>query len=263
MSDSHDEPSMPQSSPRQLIVEDRDSYTLAVADHGVDPAPLPTSAAKGNQVPRHAKPVDPGTFTWRDFVLWCGVPVVVMLLVRILLIGCYTIPSGSMLDTIQIGDRVAASKLTPRFFSLKRGDVVVFHDPANWLGGESSSSSKGDYLIKRLIGLPGDVVECAGAGQPITINGVAVDESAYLKSDVQPSSFAFKVTVTAGHVFVMGDNRSNSADSRYHQDDGQHGLVPVSDIVGVAIFRYWPLNRIGLLDSHHEVFDNVPDGNAS
>ena len=260
MSDSHDDPSMPQSSPRRLIVEDRDRHTLAVADHGVDPTPLPN----GNQTPRHSsESADPDSFTWRDFILWCGVPVVVMLLVRILLIGCYTIPSGSMMDTIQINDRVAASKLTPRFFSLKRGDVVVFHDPANWLGGESSSSGKGDYLIKRLIGLPGDVVECKGAGQPVTINGVAIDESAYLKSGVQPSSFAFKVTVTADHVFVMGDNRSNSADSRYHQDDGQHGLVPVSDIAGVAFFRYWPLGRIGLLDSHHEVFDNVPDGNAS
>lgn len=256
---------MPQSSPNAVNNEVRDRHTVAVADHGVDPAPLlDSAAADGKQSPKHGrKPADSDSFTRRDFLLWCGVPIVLMLLVRLLIIGCYTIPSGSMMDTIQIGDRVASSKLIPRFSSLKRGDVVVFHDPANWLGGESSSSGKGDYLIKRLIGLPGDVVECKGSGQPITINGVAIDESAYLKSGVQPSSFSFKVTVTADHVFVMGDNRANSADSRYHQDDGDHGLVPISDIAGVAIFRYWPLNRIGLIEAHHEVFENVPDGDAS
>lgn len=294
MSDSHDELSMPQSSPQlssqpsqpsqplpqplsqpsqplsqssphAVNSEARDRHTVAVADHGVDPAPLLNSVAvNSKQSPKHGStPADSNSFTRRDFLLWCGVPIVLMLLVRLLIIGCYTIPSGSMMDTIQIGDRVASSKLIPRFSSLKRGDVVVFHDPANWLGGESSSSGKGDYLIKRLIGLPGDVVECKGDGQPITINGVAIDESAYLKSGVQPSSFSFKVTVSADHVFVMGDNRANSADSRYHQDDGDHGLVPISDIAGVAIFRYWPLNRIGLIEAHHEVFENVPDGDAS
>lgn len=288
MSDSHDELSMPQPSPQSLsnVVngEARDRHTFAVADHGVDPAPIPSGTAgntansafasaintatsndaDGKQSPKHGKkPANSNSFTFRDFLLWCGVPIVLMLLVRLLIIGCYTIPSGSMMDTIQIGDRVASSKLIPKFSSLKRGDVVVFHDPANWLGGESSSSGKGDYLIKRLIGLPGDVVECKGAGKPITINGVAIDESVYLKSGVQPSSFAFKVTVTADHVFVMGDNRANSSDSRYHQDDGDHGLVPMSNIVGVALYRYWPLNRIGLIEAHHEVFENVPDRNAS
>ena len=93
----------------------------------------------------------------------------------------------------------------------------------------------------------------------MTINGVAIDESSYLKPGVQPSDFAFNVTVTEGHIFVLGDNRANSADSRYHQDDGSNGLVPISDVLGVAIVRNWPLNRIGRLDSHHEVFANVPN----
>ena len=140
---------------------------------------------------------------------------------------------------------------------------MVFKDPDHWLRQEDSSKLGGDYLIKRLIGLPGDTVACEGPGKPITINGVAIDESAYIRPDVDPSSFAFNVTVTEGHVFVMGDNRANSADSRYHQGDSSHGLVPISDVVGVGLAKYWPLNRIGGLDAHHEVFADVPEGGSA
>ena len=137
----------------------------------------------------------------------------------------------------------------------------MFHDPANWLNQETTRG-KGDYLIKRLIGLPGDVVECGGAGQPVKINGVAIDETSCIKSGVDPSSFSFRVEVTAGHIFVMGDNRASSADSRYHQDDGDHGLVPIDNVVGVGLMRYWPLNRMSFLSSHHDVFKDVPAGKA-
>ncbi len=236
----------------------QDSHILEVADHGVDPVP-----AAHRREPAHATPADAddGRMGWRDTLIWCGIPVLIVLLIRIFLIGAYTIPSGSMLDTIQLGDRVFTSKLTPKYFNLHRGDVVVFKDPAHWLkdGGNRAS---GDHLIKRLIGLPGDVVECAGAGKPVTINGVDINETAYIRPGVEPSSFPFRIHVTPDHVFVMGDNRSNSADSRYHQDDGSNGLVPVGDVSGVALVTYWPLGRMGLLSGHHDVFDKVPDGTA-
>lgn len=259
-----------------------DEHTLRVAGHGVSPAPLdddapfdwphpPTGeggaacaadggAHRGERAGMHGRQPDDESFGWRDALIWCGIPVVVVLLIRIFLIGFYVIPSGSMLDTIEPGDRVVTTKLTPRLFDLQRGDIIVFTDPNNWLSDEHSGNFGGDYLIKRLIGLPGDVVECKGAGEPVTINGVAIDESAYLRPGVDPSAFPFHVEVSAGHVFVMGDNRASSADSRYHQDDGDQGLVPVSDVVGVAVARFWPLTRIGVLSGHHEVFDDVPDG---
>ncbi len=203
------------------------------------------------------------SFGWRDTLIWCGIPVLVVILVRVFLLGFYVIPSGSMMDTIEPGDRVITSKITHKISGLKRGDVVVFKDPDNWLQEEHKGSLGGDFLIKRLIGLPGDTVACEGAGKPVTVNGVAIDESSYLRSGVDPSSFAFNVTVTEGHVFVMGDNRANSADSRYHQEDSSHGLVPISDVVGVALAKYWPLSSISTLDAHHEVFKDVPDGEVN
>ena len=242
----------------------RDSRTFQVAAHGIALSPVPPAPAR----PAHAassagagaaaganaaaaSSADDDHFTLRDFFLWCGVPVLIVLLIRIFAVGFYEIPSRSMMDTMVPGDRVVTSKLTPKIFDLQRGDVVVFKDPNNW------------YLIKRLIGLPGDVVECKGAGQPVTINGVAINETSYIRPGVDPSAFPFSVTVTEGRVFVMGDNRANSADSRYHQDDGDRGLVPISDVVGVGIAKYWPLDRLGAIDDHHEVFKDVPDASGS
>lgn len=250
----------------------RDEWIVAIADHGVDPTDMPGRvvgtdgrdplARRRKGAHRKTSPKrNNDSFSFRDLLIWCVVPFVAVLLVRIFLIGFYVIPSGSMRDTIEIGDRVITSKLTPEYFDLKRGDIVVFHDPANWLNQETTRG-KGDYLIKRLIGLPGDVVECGGAGQPVKINGVAIDETSYIKSGVDPSSFSFRVEVTAGHIFVMGDNRASSADSRYHQDDGDHGLVPIDNVVGVGLMRYWPLNRMSFLSSHHDVFKDVPAGKA-
>ena len=128
---------------------------------------------------RHAKEENNSgdSFGLRATLVWCGIPIIIVLLIRIFLLGFYVIPSGSMMNTIEPGDRVITSKLTPKVFDLKRGDVVVFKDPDHWLRQEDSSKLGGDYLIKRLIGLPGDTVACEGPGKPITINGVAIDES--------------------------------------------------------------------------------------
>lgn len=152
-------------------------------------------------------------------------------------IGVYTIPSGSMEDTLMVGDRIIISKAWVHDSTVKRGDVIVFKDPAGWMDG---TPHNGDTLIKRVIGLPGDTVE-AGQDGIVKVNGHPLNESGYVKGDVG-SEVMFSVRVTAGNVFVMGDNRANSADSRYHMDDGNNGLVPMSDIIGRTEAVYWPLS---------------------
>lgn len=236
--------------------EEKDSYTIAVADHGVNPEPAPAAKARHISEPRSRHGDD--AFGLRDLLIWCGIPVLVVLLLRLFIFGFFSIPSGSMMDTIEIGDRVITTQLTPTVFGLQRGDVIVFNDPAHWLQQESSQNGSDQVLIKRLIGLPGDTVACNGAGSPVTINGVPINESSYIRPGVDPSGFAFNVKVTPGHLFVLGDNRANSADSRYHQNDGAQGLVPISDVLGKGLFTYWPLNRLGTLNDHHDVFKNVP-----
>lgn len=242
-------------------------FQLPDASHLIQPR---VSTRHRPHTPRHAAPTShfpvthtaPATptrtpFTLRDILLWCVLPVLIVLGLRLFVFGMYAIPSGSMENTIMPGDRVITTRLSPRPIALRRGDIIVFKDPANWLANEGASHNS-DRLIKRLIGLPGDTVECAGGGAPIVINGVPIDESAYLKPGVEPSRSVFSVTVPAGRLFVLGDNRANSADSRAHTNDGAQGLVPVGDVEGVAFMRYWPLNRVGWLSAHHDVFRDVP-----
>lgn len=194
----------------------------------------------------------------RDWILILLIPILVVAFLRLFVAQNYIIPSRSMADTLQVNDRIITSKLAPSLFELKRGDVIVFKDPANWLGQETGGVFGSEYLVKRLIGLPGDRVQCCNASGQVTINGTAIDETGYIRPGVDPSSIPFDITVSEGHLFVMGDNRANSADSRYHYDDGANGLVPVEDVAGVAKIVYWPIGRIQLIGRHDDVFANVP-----
>ena len=195
--------------------------------------------------------------TLRELIFAVAIPILVVTLIRLFLFDIYMIPSGSMLDTLQIGDRIVTSKIAGRYLPIHRGDVVVFKDPGGWLGRESDGLIGSNYLVKRVIGLPGDVVACEGSGAPITINGHAIEESEYLSPGVQPSSFAFSVKVSAGNVFVLGDNRANSADSRYHTHDGNNGLVPLKDIDGVALSVYWPATHWRSLGRDDSIYARV------
>ncbi|WEV52945.1 signal peptidase I [Bifidobacterium sp. ESL0704] len=188
-------------------------------------------------------------------LIYCMVAVIIVSFLRIFVVGFYVVPSRSMETTLDIGDHIVTNRLAKPILKLRRGDVVVFKDPANWLKSENAFAS--NDLVKRLIGLPGDVVACKGYGEPVTINGVPIDESSYLKAGEKPSKFAFKVKVTPGNVFVLGDNRGNSADSRYHPNDGNHGLVPLDRIKGVAMLTYMPASRFGVVHAHHDVFAKV------
>jgi signal peptidase I len=204
--------------------------------------------------------------------------------VKTWLLQAFFIPSGSMEDTLLVGDRVIVSKLTPGPVDLKRGDVVVFRDPGGWLdavppvtrSGVSGTIHDGlvfvgllpaeseDHLIKRVIGLPGDHVECCTTEGGLMINGVAIEEP-YLKPGDDPSSLDFDITVPAGHLWVMGDHRSDSEDSRFHDpsETGRDGAVPIDVVTGRAVATVWPLARADWLSAYATTFAQVPGGRAA
>ena len=177
-----------------------------------------------------------------EYLPWIVVPIVVVVLLRMFVFTMYEIPSSSMENTLRVGDRVMVVK--PTIAKPERGDIITFKDPGGWL--PSNEKKRSDILIKRLIGMPGDTVECAGHGAPIMVNGEPLDESAYLQEGMAPSEIPFSVTVPEGRVFVLGDNRSNSADSRYHLNDvgtDGTGTVPMDNITGVSKLIYWPFSH--------------------
>jgi signal peptidase I len=201
--------------------------------------------------------------------------VVLSWVVKTFLAQAFFIPSASMHDTLLEGDRVLVNKLVPGPFDLHRGDIVVFSDPGGWLDQQTVPETNvvqdaliaiglmpqqsEDHLIKRVIGLPGDRVRSAGDGSPLTVNGEPIDETTYLAPGASPSGLKFDVTVPEGSLWVMGDNRQQSADSSYHLGDPGGGSVPVADVVGTAFVTLWPVDRIGALRNPGDVFDAVPD----
>ena len=219
----------------------------------------------------------------REVVVVVAMALVLSFVVKTWLLQAFFIPSGSMEDTLLVGDRVIVSKLTPGPVDLKHGDVVVFQDPGGWLevlppvqrAGLRGAIHDGlvfvgllpaeseDHLIKRVIGLPGDHVVCCSPDRKLTVNGVAITEP-YLKPGDEPSEMNFDITVPAGHVWVMGDHRSDSEDSRFHDPTGtgKDGSVPIDDITGRAVAVVWPLDRAGWLSDHEETFAAVPEATA-
>ncbi|MCH4249398.1 MAG: signal peptidase I [Microbacteriaceae bacterium] len=175
------------------------------------------------------------------------------------LVQPFVIPSGSMEQTLDVGDRILVNKLTSAVSGYHRGDIVVFRDPGNWLAGEVSNAGDNEYLVKRIIGLPGDRVSCRSPEGPLRVNGVALHET-YLADGASPCSDGrlFSRTVPRGSVWVMGDNRQNSADSSAHQSLPGHGAVPESDLVGAVFAVVLPLNRFHFVSNPTAVFAKVP-----
>ena len=196
---------------------------------------------------------------------------VIAFLVKTFLLRGFYIPSGSMEQTLQVNDRVFINVAGSYFSEPKRGDVIVFKDSQGWIPSTQKSSNplkdglsfvgilpdtSSNFLVKRVIGTPGDVVESDGNGK-VKVNGVEITEP-YLYPGNQPSEVPFKVTVPAGKYFVMGDHRSNSADSRYHISDGT-AFISKDDVQGNVFVVAWPLNHFGLLQDQSSVFSSVPE----
>lgn len=218
---------------------------------------------------------------WVAIPLLIGTALVLALLIKTFALQAFSIPSESMQDTLQVGDRVLVDKLTPWFGSEpERGEVIVFHDPGGWLDGLPAEepdaartvlgfvglmpSADEKDLIKRVIGVGGDTVECAGDG-PLKVNGKALDEPYVYPGDTACSTDRdgrFKVTVPSDRVWVMGDHRQASQDSRYHRDEPGAGMVPVHDVVGRAVVVAWPVSRWDAL-SVPGTFDQSGIGSAA
>jgi signal peptidase I len=225
----------------------------------------PAAAAVATTEPEVQKPRRRGAAI-REVAIILVVALVVSAVVRAFFFQAFYIPSGSMENTLLVNDRVIVSKIGQQFGDPQRGDIVVFKDPGGWLPeneetgapiaralhrsleivGLAPSAADKD-VIKRVIGVGGDRVVCCDAQGRITVNGVPLDESSYLYPGNVPSTTSFDVTVPEGRLFVMGDHRSNSGDSRSHLSDAGQGTISEDDVIGRAVLLVWPFTRFTTL----------------
>ncbi len=235
---------------------------------GAADAPVVRGRAERRRTARRAARRRRRSRLW-EIPLIIGVALVVALVMKTFLVQVFVIPSGSMEQTILVGDRVLVDKLTPWFGAEpERGEVVVFKDPGGWLENEHGPSTDGPVLggakqvltfvgllpsdneqdlIKRVIGVGGDTVECCDEQGRISLNGKPLDEP-YLAPGNPPSRQPFKVKVPQGRLWVMGDHRDVSADSRFHMGNPGQGTIPVSGVLGRAFMIAWPVGRVHQLD---------------
>ncbi|HEU5143815.1 MAG TPA: signal peptidase I [Dermatophilaceae bacterium] len=218
----------------------------------------------------------------RELVIVIVLAMVLSFIVKTWLFQAFYIPSGSMESTLVQDDRVIVSKLTPGPFDLRRGDVVVFEDPMEptpWLNDAPIVSDVGgplhdllvfvgllpedseNHLIKRVIGLPGDHVQADGKDGKLKVNGVEITEPYIKAGDLPSEGKPFDIVVPEGHIWVMGDHRSDSSDSRYHDPSGNgtDGSVPLDKLVGRALFIVWPIDHVNWLGVPARTFEKVPE----
>jgi signal peptidase I len=192
---------------------------------------------------------------WQEMLVLLGLALVLAVLIKAFFMQAFYIPSGSMNDTLVLDDRILVQKVTYWAAEPQRGDIVVFSDPGGWLGPNEMRTADnavaraleafglfptGGHLVKRVIGVGGDRVACCDTEGRITVNDVPLHERSYLAAGEKPSLIEFDVEVAEGYLWVQGDNRSNSADSRVHLGDPGGGFIPVDDVVGKVFMVVWP-----------------------
>lgn len=238
---------------------------------GTDPAGGDAQHAPARRTRRQRMPL------WLDTLVTMVVALLIAVLVKTFLIQPFYIPSASMNPTLLEDDKILVSKLSPGVFDLQRGDVIVFEDPDDWIPGDATENPTArvrvmmllslvglapdpsqDHLVKRLIGVSGDHVVCESKGAALEVNGVTLDEP-YINPGTPACQVAFDVTVPEGKVWVMGDNRYSSADSAYHESQGDSGFVDESDITGRAEVIFWPIGSWNRLDDGRASFADVPE----
>ena len=202
---------------------------------------------------------------WREFPILVAIALLLAVVIKTYAVQAFWIPSGSMENTLEINDRVLVNKIVYHIRDIHRGDIVVFNGDGSWDPGTVPVSGNifqqfgsgfasmfgfghpGDILIKRVIGIPGDHVACCDAQGRVTVNGVPLNEQSYLYPGSAPSLSRFNIVVPSGRLWVMGDNRFYSDDSRDHQGDPGGGTIPESAVVGRAFIIIWPLSRWRIL----------------
>jgi len=249
-----------------------DQRDPAVEAAPVTDATVPDPDATGSDtdatVPESDRqPTGRRTKSWRQLMVVVVAAIVLMLLIKAFVVQVYRIPSSSMEDTLLTGDRVLVNKLVYHVRGIARGDIVVFSGDGSWgtTTGEPDPSPPGNpllrvaydvladvgvystqtYYIKRVIGLPGDHVVCCVNGK-VTVNGVPLNEASYLFPGASPSIQPFNVIDPPGRLWVMGDNRAISDDSRGHMSGfPAMGTVPENEVAGRAFMIIWPPSQIG------------------
>ncbi|WP_233121003.1 signal peptidase I [Tersicoccus sp. Bi-70] len=213
------------------------------------------------------------------------VALVLSFLIKTFLFRAYFIPSQSMEQTLQVDDRIFVNLLVPKVAELHRGDIIVFKDSNGWLqsepiarGGARSAltdvlvflglapDDSQQHLVKRVIGMPGDHVTCCDTQGRLTVNGKSITEP-YLNPGSAPSDTKFDIVVPEGKLWVMGDHRDNSADSRAHvpsaAQPSAEPFVSIGDVEGTATVIAWPLNRMRVLQNEQDVFADIPTPTSS
>jgi signal peptidase I len=232
---------------------------------GDDPGEPDSGDAAGSDGDEAKKPAKRRRF-WRELPVLIVIALVLALIIKSFAIQAFFIPTGSMQNTLAIGDRVLVNKIVYHLRPIERGDIIVFNGDGSWdlnsppassnifsralgdLEGIVGVSQDSDIYIKRVIGLPGDVVQCCNAKGQVTVNGVGLDETSYIYPGNAPSTKFGPVTVPPGRLWVMGDHRAVSYDSRGHMGDPGGGTIPESAVLGRAFVIIWPPSQWGFLN---------------
>ncbi|MBA2739238.1 MAG: signal peptidase I [Actinomycetota bacterium] len=207
---------------------------------------------------------------WQEVIVLLTTALVLAVVVKAFVVQAFFVPSGSMEPQFVQGDRILVEKISYWNDDVHRGDVVVFDDPGGWLGAVESKEATGivqralemiglyptgGHLVKRVVGVGGDRVMCCDDRGRVSVNGLALLEGSYLKDGAVPSEQTFDVKVPADSLWVMGDNRLESGDSRVHIGGPGGGFVPTDGVVGKVWSIVWPLDRVEVLE-RPAIFDD-------